>query len=94
MQVAQSESLGLLFTMPNEKFSSHDGKNLCALSQYIWLPAEKDHLPIGLPGRLPSLNEQQPSLVSPAVHDRIMKVNIFLMLGVFCIHLGQSLVSC
>jgi hypothetical protein len=66
MQLAQSESVGLLFTMPNKKFSSQDGENLCALSQYIWLPAEKDRLPIGLPRRLLSLNEQRSSLVSPA----------------------------
>jgi hypothetical protein len=45
MQLAQSE------TTPNKK-SSLDDENLCALSQYIWLPAEKDRLPIGLSGRL------------------------------------------
>jgi hypothetical protein len=63
MQLSQSESEDLLFYHAKHK----DDENLCVLSQYIWLLAEKGRLLIGLLGRLQLLNEQRPTLLSPAV---------------------------
>jgi hypothetical protein len=63
---------GCLFTISSKKISAKDGEKLCASSQYTWLPREKT-MPIGLPGRLQSLKEHRPILVSPAV-DRQLKI--------------------
>ncbi len=68
MQLSQSESVGLLFLPCQIQSVRPRTMKICVfLSQYIWLLAEEDRLLIGLLGRLQLLNEQRPSLVSPAV---------------------------
>jgi hypothetical protein len=68
MQLAQNENVGLLFYHAKQKSIRLRTLKICVLhlnkSGYL---KEKDCLPRGPPGRLKSLNEQRPSLMSPAV---------------------------
>jgi hypothetical protein len=67
MQLAKSEIVGLPFYHLKQKvFGLRRWKLVWFISIHL-ATKRKNHLPIGLPGRLQSLKEHRPSLVSPAV---------------------------